>query len=464
MPKVFSKPAYFEKTLYTPHPGQQVIHDSPARFKVLSIGRRWGKTLYGGKEVEPCAFVKSRITGEPQVGWIVGPQYTDSEKEFRIVYDTFRKYGIEKECIKFVKNVESGNMHITTSWGFDLQAKSAAKPETLVAEGLDFVLMVEAGRHKRKTWGEYIRPTLSDKRGWAVFSGVPEGKSQNSLLYSLWSRGQDSTKPNWQSWKMPSWTNTIVFPGGRTDPEILDAEDDLTKPEFDRQYGAEFVEQVGRVMQDWDDEVHLRDLEYNPNWPLYAAFDYGYTHPFVLLWIQVDEWKNVYVIRERRWTKTDTPDICRQILDNPIDAALSRSCVAFYPDPAEPDRTDTIQEELHIPARGGTGGLIRVRLELMWQLLKIPKGLEHLPDGHPEKVSRIFFDRKLTQDLCWEMREGYRWPEHRDEVVRSTDENPLDKDDHGPEALGRFCKGYFGRTVKARGNTGRMSKAKLSRR
>lgn len=447
--KRFSKFEYFARTGYEPHPAQVEIHNATERFRVLSIGRRWGKTLLGGKEVEPCAFVMSRITGEAQTGWIVGPQYSDGEKEFRVVYDSFRKLGIDKESIKFLKNLESGNMHITTNWGFDLMVKSAAKSDTLVAEGLDFVLMVEAGRHKRKTWGEYVRPTLSDKRGWALFSGVPEGKSQHSLLYSLYQRGQLTSKPAWRSWQKPSWTNPIAFPGGRNDPEILDAEDDLTDAEFDRQYGAEFVEKVGRVMQDWDDELHLRDLEYNPKWPLYGAADYGYTDPFVWLWIQVDEWKNVYVIRERRWTQVDTDDVCHDMLQNPIDSALARACVAFYPDPAEPDRTRTLQNQLRIPSRGNTGGELKTRLELIWKLLKVPRGLQHLPDGHPERVSRVFFDRAGTTQIQWEMREGYRWPEHRSEIS-STKEHPLDRDNHGPEAFGRFVKGYFGNDLDPR--------------
>jgi hypothetical protein len=457
----FDKFAWFEKTGYQPHDAQLIVHRSTARFRVLAIGRRWGKTLLGAKEAEPCAFVISRITGGPQIGWIVGPQYTDSEKEFRVVYDSFRRLGIDKHCLKFVNNVESGNMHLKTDWGFDLQAKSAGHPESLVAEGLDFVLMVEAGRHKRKTWGEYIRPTLSDRRGWALFSGVPEGRSQHSLLYSLMMKGRLENKPSWQSWQLPSWTNTVTFPGGRQDPEIVDAADDLTQAEFDRQYGAQFAEKVGRVMQDWSDEIHLRQLEYNPSWPLYAGIDYGFTNPFVWLWIQVDPWKNVYVIRERRWTLVDTEDVCRDLLSNPIDRALVKQCVAFYPDPAEPDRTRTVQNLLKIPARGNTGGPLLTRLSMIWKLLKIPSMLEYLPDGHPEKVSQIFFDQQLTADLCWEMREGYRWPEHRSEV-RSTSEHPINKDDHGPEALGRFVRGFFGDEL-LKTNESRIRNAKVRR-
>jgi hypothetical protein len=54
-------------------------------------------------------------------------------------------------------------------------------------------------------------------------------------------------------------------------------------------------------------------------------------------------------------------------------------------------------------------------------------------------------DRTHCQTLIWEMREGYRWPEHKSEQ-RSDSENPLDKDNHGVEALGRFFRGYFGKS------------------
>lgn len=455
MSQVFSKSKYYAEIGYVPHEGQRLIHNDRHRFRVVSNGRRYGKTILGAKEVEPCGFVQSRhITGGPQIGWIVGPQYTDAEKEFKIVYDQFRKLGIDKDAIKWQNNADSGSLHIKTSWGFELIGKSAKHPETLVGEGLDFVLMVEAGRHKRKTWGQYIRPTLSDKRGWALFSGVPEGRSEHSLLYSLWGRGQDPAFPTWSSYRMPSWANTITFPGGRQDPEILEAEADLTEDEFNRQYAAMFVDKVGAVMQEWDDETHLRSLKYNPDWPLYMAVDYGFTNPFVVLWIQVDPWENVYVIGERRWTQMDTPEVALDLLTTQPN--LVRACKMIYPDPAEPDDTYTLSNKLRIPAIGNTGGELRIRLSLIRRHMKIPAELQHLPDGHPDKNPRMVFDRSCKQ-LVWEMREGYRWPEHRSEV-HSQSEHPLDKDNHGPEALGRFFKGYF--NLSGRSGS-RSSKAKV---
>jgi len=440
---VFRKDKYFELTDYTPHRGQQVIHYDNTRHRVVCNGRRWGKTMLGAKEVEGLAFVRN-WRGEPMRGWIIGPEYSDCEKEFRIVHDTFKKLGIDQVSSKFLNNVENGNMHIKTKWGFDIECRSARHPESLVGEGLDFVLLVEAGRHRRRMFGDYVRPALSDKRGMSIMSGVPEDASEQSLLYWAYHRGQDISKTQWKSWRMPSWTNTIVFPGGRTDPEILEAQDDLTEDEFKRQYGGYFVQRQGRVMKEWDDDEHIKDLTYNPDWPLFAAVDFGYTNDWVWLWIQLDPLDNiVYVIGEHRFRLRDTEDIAKnEFLDHP----LTQKLVSIYVDPASPDDASILRRHLKIPTRNNTGGEIKHRIRLMQSALKIRP--ESLPDGHPDKRPGLFVDRSCTM-LIWEMREGYRWPERSSEV-RNASELPLDKDNHGVEALGRFFKGHMERYSEER--------------
>jgi hypothetical protein len=343
---VFLKDKYFEQTGYTPHYGQQVIHYNPTRHRAVTNGRRWGKTLMGGKEAECMTYVKNFLS-QPMQGWIVGPEYPDCEKEFRVVYNSLRALGVDSVSTKFLNNVENGNMHIHTRWGFDIQCRSAKNPDSLVGEGLDFVLIVEAGRHTRRMFTEYIRPALSDKRGWSMMTGVPEIASDTSLLYWAYERGQDPTKNQWASWQMPSWTNNFVFPGGRQDPEILEAEDDLTEDEFDRQYGGQFVERTGKVMNQWDDAIHLRDLSYNRSWPLFAAVDYGYTNDWVWLWIQVDPFNRVYVIGEQRWLMRDTEEIVREeMLADENFSAMLRNLTCIYAPPAEPSDTNVLRRLL----------------------------------------------------------------------------------------------------------------------
>jgi hypothetical protein len=447
---VLSKTKLFNEVWdYYPHAGQRDLHQDRTRFKVVRCGRRWGKTFYGGYEMAPRSLVPSAFANpKPSMGWVVGPNYTDAEKEFRIIYDALRKMGVDKESLKFQKNADSGSLHIVTSWGAEIVGKSAQHPEKLVGEGLDWVLMVEAGRHKRPTWGQYIRPALSDRRGIAVFSGVPEGASDNSLLYHLFQRGQSSRFKSWMGYKRPSWTNDIVFPQGRQDPEILEAEEDLTTDEFDRQYGAEFTDKTGQVMKEYDDDIHLGDYDYNPAWPLYLAIDYGFTNPFVILFIQVGPFGDIRVIREFRRQLLDTIEVCADLkAEYP---GLVRVAQMMYPDPAEPDDTRTMARELRIPFTKNTGGPLKTRLGLIRRALKMQNS--YLPVDDTERRPRLKIDRTHCATLAWEMREGYKWPEHKSEQ-RNDSENPMDKDNHGCEALGRFFRGYYGTSLSGGGGS-----------
>lgn len=454
--KVFRKDKWFEQTGYVPHPGQRAVHYDNTRHRVLSNGRRWGKSMFGGKEIEGLAFLRN-WRGEPMRGWIIGPEYTDAEKEFRIIYNTFKALGIDTISSKFLSNVENGNMHIATNWGFDLQCRSARHPESLVGEGLDFVLLSEAGRHRRRTFTEYVRPALSDKRGISIMSGVPEDASDTALLYWGFNKGMDPNQKQWKAWQMPSWTNTAVFPGGRTDPEILEAEDDLTEDEFRRQYGGEFILKRGRVMKEWDDDKHVVDIPYNYDLPLYAAVDFGYRNDWVWLWIQHDKMTNrVYVIGEHRFRMRDTEDIARnEIAHNP----LTQKLVAIYVDPSSPDDASILRRHLGVPTKANTGGEIKIRLQLIRQALKTKP--EHLPEDHPERLPGLMVDKSCHR-LIWEMREGYRWPESHSEL-RNDSEIPMDVDNHGPEALGRFFKGHMESLTSSR-RTGRQGSIKQFRR
>ena len=52
------------------------------------------------------------------------------------------------------------------------------------------------------------------------------------------------------------------------------------------------------VFADFDPDIHVKPVKYNPNLPLYRAIDFGFVNPFVCLWIQVDDDGVVRVIDE----------------------------------------------------------------------------------------------------------------------------------------------------------------------
>ena len=457
-PKVIVKDRVWPKLRYRPNEAQVKIHNSVARNRVAAAGRRIGKSTCGGHELIPEAyrayFNKGRLEEEGKRAeyWIVGPTYTDSEKEFRTFYNDCTKLKIPFDRPGTYYDQRSGAMTVSL-WGGRvlLHAKSSQYPERLVGEGLYGCIMAEAAKMKESTWTKYVRPTLADFRGWSLWNSTPEGKN---WFYELWQRGADPAFPEWWSIRAPSWLNTAVFRGGRMDPEILSLEQELSEEMFKQEIGADFSQYAGRVFGAWDEEKHVGDFLYRPDWPLYIATDYGWTNPNVALFIQVDPFDRVYVIAEYYRNHRSPEEFATDLLNE--HGTLSRRATRLYPDPEDPSASYTLSNKLGLTIGGDTGGEIGIRLELIRRWLKDEN--PHLEHGHPDRRPRMMVDRSCTM-LIREM-DAYRYPNLRTEA-QNEPEKPMKKDDHAPEALGRFFKGHF--SVAAAGGRPRQSKARTSR-
>jgi hypothetical protein len=444
---VMIKEPVWEAIEYRPHAGQKVIHASTARHRVASCGRRYGKSMLGGNELVPealytrTAVEELRSKGKRREFWIVGPEYSDAEKEFRQVYDRLTFLEVPFDRPGTYNNPESGDMHISLWNGrFEINAKSAKYPTTLVGESLCGVILAEAAKLKEKVWTKFLRPTLADTRGWSLHTSTPEGKN---WFYRMWQRGQDPSDAQWASWRMPSWTNDVIFPGGRYDEEIIDMGKDMSDERFNQEIGADFSEFVGRVFKEFDEETHVGDFRYRPDLPLYACCDYGWTNPFVWLFVQIDDFHNdIFVIGEYRVIHRDINDIADDLRAYEITSHVKK----FYPDPALPGDSAVLEKKLRIPWQGGTGGELKWRLELIRQRLKVDPRAVDDPTIHE---TCLHIDRSC-HGLIREMQD-YRYPESKEEQNSLQPEKPMDKDDHGPEALGRFMKGYFGGPAEANG-------------
>jgi hypothetical protein len=113
----------------------------------------------------------------------------------------------------------------------------------------------------------------------------------------------------------------------------------------------------------------------------------------------------------------------------------------LYPDPADPAFAKTMSDKLKIPLGKGTGGELKWRLDAIRAALK--ERNTHLPAGDPTRTPRLVFDRKCERTIADML--NYRYPERRSQTVDvNAPENPMKKDDHGPEALGRFFAGHYG--------------------
>lgn len=491
MAKALIKSRLYDRVGWQPHEAQEKVLRSNVRSRIVAAGRRFGKSELGAFDtLLPEAFRTYanqhaiHDSGKRHEFWIVGPEYSDAEKEFRKLWNALKRLDIpmDKKAttdgIGSRFNAESGDMQISLWNGaYYVQGKSAKYPQTLIGEGLRGVVLVEAAKLKASVYDKFIRPTLADYRGWLFGSSTPEGKN---WFYDLWQRGQDPNRPTWQSWRFPAWDNPYVYPLGGShaavdlarnylkndgltperieqigiDPEIAELLEDMTEDKFNQEIGADFNEFVGRVFKDFDEELHVTDLEYNPNprWFTCAAVDYGWTNPFVWLLIQIDPFGTVYIIDELYDSHLMVDEAAVEIRNRNL---CPPNMVCFYPDPASPGDSAQLSKLLKVPSRGSTGGRLQDRLDLIRKALKpVPA---HLPIGHPERKPRLLIDRHCRNTI----REfgAYRYPDNKREQDSNDPEAPLKKDDHTPEALGRFFAGYFGfglEKKKSRVTTARM--------
>lgn len=441
----------FDTLGYTPHRGQRTLHRSRARHRVNDAGRRFGKSVMGGHELTLEAIASYHMSNQDRRFWIVGPNYDDAEREFRVLWNDIKALEIPMDKPGSYYTPGQPRGHTLSLWdgGFIVECRSADHPDSLDGEGLDGVILAEAAKMKRSVWTKYLRPAIADKRGWSLWNSTPEGKN---FFYEAWQRGQDPDQPSWESWKQPSWINEIIFPGGRTDSEIVDMEREMSKEKFQQEVAAEFTEFVGRVFKDWDESIHVRNLDYNPKLPLYGAVDYGFTNPNVWLALQVDEWDNVFVLGEYYERGKDANEFAADMAAWP----LARNCKTFYPDPASPGDTKILEKKLKIRATTDTGGQLKHRLEYIRKWLR-PQPL-HVPEEKREP--KLFVDRSC-KNFIHEF-DAYRYPDDPgEESSREPREDPLKKDDHTPEALGRFFRGHYGKPGTDKRSGARVRKARV---
>jgi hypothetical protein len=486
---------------WRPHDGQFEIANNPTRHKVISAGRRFGKSFGGAtdKLLPEIYFTKPlaaqlKDDGKKRIFWIIGPNYSDSEKEFRVIWNWCRKLEIPMDKPGSYYSAESGDMRISLfDNAFEIMAKSANNPERLVGEGLSGAILSEAAKLKESVWVKYIQPTLADFDGWSYHSSTPEGKN---WFYRLWQMGQDPNNKKWKSWRMPAWRNQYVYtktgraiatgkvPPNTPIPEheftrddhvmqalelqrktnqsiyklqqiynwqidevVLDDLNELTPEAFLQEIAADFTEFVGRVFKDFDEEKHVTDLEFNPGWNTFAAVDYGYHNPNVWLLIQEGPWGDINVLDEIYEEGLDPEDFADEIRWRRLNPA---GLHYFFPDPADPGASRILERKLGLRAVGGTGGELSHRINHIRKALREPR---YVIDESPVFKSplaigtqrpKLLFDRRCKRTI--EDMLNYKYPEKKEERETSTKrfDLPMKKDDHGPEALGRFFMGRYG--------------------
>ncbi len=416
---ILNKERYFDLIQYFPESAQKEIHDSTARFRVNIQGRRSGKSYSAAREIEPYILTPNTR------GCVVAPTY---DLASRIGNEISQKLLFELQIETTVRRETGGNLfYLKTPLNSEFWIKSADNPTSCLGLGFDYIVIDEAAQIPQRIWEQYLRPTLSDRQGWALFCTTPRGFN---WVYDLYARGQSDDYPEWESWIHPSSSSRYFR------DDIDEIKRTLTKETFQQEYLAMFTSFAGTVFQ-FSRDTHIKKLQYNPSWETYCTIDFGYRMPAVL-WVQVgmvNGEEHIHIIDEIvHETDIKSEILARRILNRryPI--------MNYFCDPAGGGVQSTSGVgDIEIFRRHG----INPRFKTDKVSRTVPAGIE-LVRSYVENArgkARLFVSDKCKGVI--EDFETYRYPERKQDS-RLKDEPLKDgRSDHSMDALRYFFTNRF---------------------
>lgn len=191
----------------------------------------------------------------------------------------YLKFYAQNVVLDVTKDFRESDLQVTLYNGSKIRLFGADNPNALRGMYLDGVVLDEYADMRSTVWGEVIRPTLSDRNGWAVFIGTPKGRNAfYRLIY-----GDDEggvigamNDPDWYTLILKA-SETGILP----ESELADARKTMTENQYLQEYECSFEAAViGAV---YAKELHwarnnerIKSVPYDASKLVYTAWDIGY--------------------------------------------------------------------------------------------------------------------------------------------------------------------------------------------
>jgi len=206
-----------EIKLPKPHAAQRAVLDSPARFRVMMCGRRFGKSL-----ISQNISIENGLNNK-KVAYIT-PTYQLGKTFFQEICKVLpEKIYKKNETDLTINFITGGQIRFFT--GERLDALRGLKFHLVIIDEASYIANLQDG------WLNSIRPTLTDYKGLAIFLSTPRGKN---FFYSLYMKGGE---PDWEAFKFTTYDNPHIDP-----TEIDAAKFQLPNVVFEQEYMANPME------------------------------------------------------------------------------------------------------------------------------------------------------------------------------------------------------------------------------
>ena len=240
-----------EKTVYLPAYAPTAltwpIHESPARFRVLCCGRRFGKSYFGLAELLRMlgevynAGCRMPATAHRPRGLVLAPTNKMVEENWQIAKTLFAPILHQEHIAK--ASLDLGRLGDVDFVSAESQGGAAR------GAGYDVAILDEAARIPAAAWEEDVRPALADRFGRAIMASTPFGRN---WFYRLFRAGETAS-PDLASWRYPSilgWRSRAGTDGAallRVEREWEQLRATSSERTFQQEWLAEFVEEGGSL-------------------------------------------------------------------------------------------------------------------------------------------------------------------------------------------------------------------------
>lgn len=291
------------------HETQQAFWNCDSRFIVVPAGRRSGKTEIAKR----LGVRRGLMFNQFPDGWFIFGAPTHAQAK-RIFWEDLKKLVPEWAT----QRVFETDMTVRLVTGTEFTVLGMDQPERAEGRPLDGIILDEYADMKKTVWTKHVRAALSTigRPGWAIFTGVPEGRNH---YFELWN---DALADETGSWKGFTWKSAEIL-----DPaEIAAAKRELDPMTFKQEYEASFVTFEGRVYYGFERDVHVKtNLKYDSTKPLIFCFDFN-VKPGVAVVCQEQEVKSadkripdgepITVVLGEVWIPdhSNTPAVCRKLV------------------------------------------------------------------------------------------------------------------------------------------------------
>lgn len=251
---------------YKPREYQKIIHENLQRFSVLVCHRRFGKTVLCVNELLKGAIECPRK--RPRFAYIAPFYNMAKEITWDFFKEDFAKPLIDAGLVK-VKESDPVRLDFKPN-GARIYLFGADNPGRLRGQGFDGVVMDEVAMMREQVWREVVRPTLSDRKGWAIFIGTPQGRN---YFYEIFERAK----------KDPTWY-ADMFRASETDvldPDELEAiKRELGMDAYMQEYECSFDAALkgtywANTLNDMEANGQWGEVQYDPEIPVHTAWDLG---------------------------------------------------------------------------------------------------------------------------------------------------------------------------------------------